>query len=152
MAARPMVVLHLDTGHVLAAAAVEGATPTVDGLTGGSHLSVRVPLSRVVTVPLELLTLLSTDVDLDVLAMPTLYRVVDAVPRLSFVGAPATAASGDVIGTAGQQCLSVWQVGSAVEVVREQLPANGKSVLPKPPGATHRIVACPGQPLRYSSP
>jgi hypothetical protein len=145
-----MVVLHLDTGHVLAAAVVEGATATPAALTGGSHLVVRVPLAKATTVPTELLTLLTTDVDRDVLVAPTRYRVVDAVPRVTYVGEPAAAPTTTVVGSPGQEFLAVWQVGSAHEVVRSQLTPDGKFALTAPPGGTHGLVALKGRALNYT--
>ena len=68
-----MVLLHLDTGHVLAAACVDGAPATVDSLTGGTHVAVRIAPDKVVTVPGMMLTVTSTERDHHVLAAPTSY-------------------------------------------------------------------------------
>jgi hypothetical protein len=141
-----MSVLHLDTGHVVAAAAVDGAPVTVDSLTGGTHIAVRIATDKVVTVPAVMLTVTSTDRDHDVLAAPTSYRVVDAAPRVSFVGGP-TALPATVTGTPAQEVVAVWQVGPGVEVTRVQPAADGSVTVVKPAMASHGIVAVPGQPL-----
>jgi hypothetical protein len=153
MSADEMVVLHLDTGHILAAASVDGAPATVDALTGASHLVVRASTADPVSVPAAQLSATKTDADLDVLVAPMSYRVVDAVPRVSFVGPPASVPETNNVpiatGTPLQELLAVWQVGRSVEVVRSKLDVNGKLPLVAPPGATRALVALEGQPLGY---
>lgn len=144
-----MVVLHLSTGHVLAAATAAELVPTAQALTGGTYLAVRTPVGRFVNVTTELLIELQTSVDDDVLSRPTSFQVVKAVPPLSHVGAPAALAGGK-LGDPGAEAVSLWQVGHELEVVRDKLDATGTLPTNTPPGATHRLVAVAGQPLRYT--
>lgn len=147
MATPVMTVLHLDTGHVLAAGAFPGATPTVETLTGGSHLALRVPASSILAVPSPLLTLLQVPWDGHVIAAPVHFRVVETEPRLSWVAAPSQ--SGGVMGTPWQACLTFWDAGGHVEVVRDQLDGTGALTSTGPPLSALRLVAVAGRPLRY---
>ena len=68
--------LHLETGHVLAVAAVGTRELTVDELTGSRHLAVRRPGSElVVEVAPDLLTAAVAPRDDDVLDRPLDFRV-----------------------------------------------------------------------------
>ncbi len=144
-----MVVLHLSTGHVLAAATANELVPTAQALTGGRWLAVRIPKGRFVNVPTEMLTELQVGIDNDVLSRPTSFQVGKAVPPLSHGGAP-TALTGQKIGDAGADVVSLWQVGRELEVVRDKLDADGKVSTNTPPGGTYRLVAVTGQPLRFT--
>jgi hypothetical protein len=97
----------------------------------------------------DLLKATRVPLDIDVLTRPTAYRVADGVPPVSFVGRVALLSSIAKLGPAGTKCLSLWQAGDEVEPVEETLDATGTPLLGPPPGATHRLVACPGQPLLY---
>lgn len=146
-----MVVLHLSTGHVLAAAAVPELVPTAAALTGGTHLAVRVlTTGAVVRVTTDLLTELSVTRDDDVLSRPTSFRVVKAVPPLSEMG-PPTALPANPVGSPGAEVLSLWQVGSHLEVVRDTLDPAGNLTPTTPPGGVLRLVAVPGKPLHYAT-
>jgi hypothetical protein len=144
-----MVVLHLSTGHVLASATATELVPTADALTGGTYIAVRISGDRFVNVTTEMLTALQASVDDDVLSRPTHFQVVKAVPPLSQVGAPTQLAAGK-IGDPGAEAVSLWQVGHVLEVVRDKLDSTGALPTNTPPGATHRLVAVAGQPLRYA--
>lgn len=142
-----MAVFHLSTGHVVAAMTAVGRLPTVADATGGTHIVIRIPAGPVVRVPAELLTALPVPPDEDVLTRPTHFRLVDAVPTLSLVGPPVLLK--DVKPKAGIEAVSIWDGGPQVEVVRDPLDADGKTVGQTPPGATHRLVAVKGEPLMY---
>jgi hypothetical protein len=144
-----MTLLHLSTGHVVSAVAAGKLAPTVDDLTGGTALAVRVG-DKLVLVTKELLKATPAVLDTDVLTRPTAYRVVAGVPPVSFVGRMATLAATN-LGAAGTKCLSLWQAGDELEVVEDVLDSSGKPSLPKPPGATHRLVACAGKRLVYET-
>jgi hypothetical protein len=148
-----MTVLHLETGHVLAAVSAGAAAPTVDELTGDEHLTVRLPdPSLQVEVGPELLTAIQVPVDDDVLDRPQYYQLVDGVPQLSLTTGPEDLTSATPLGPAGTPCLSLWQAGDELEVVREVLNASGAPPTgTTPPGGTHRLVACKGAPLVYDS-
>jgi hypothetical protein len=146
-----MVVLHLSTGHVLAAATATEMVPTAAALTGGKHVAVRVLPSNVsVNVTTELLTELQATLDNDVLSRPTSFQVVKAVPPLSQVGAPAVLPPNPV-GDPGAEVVSLWQIGHQLEVVREKLDKDGKLVPNTPQGGTLRLVAIAGKPLYYKT-
>ena len=150
MTSPKMVVLHLSTGHVLASATAAELVPTVDALTGGTYVTVRTPVGRFVNVTAEMLTALEASVDDDVLSRPTHFQVVKAVPPLSQVGEPTTLPATGKIGDPGAEALSLWQIGHVLEVVRDKLDSTGALPTNTPPGATHRLVAVAGQPLRYT--
>jgi hypothetical protein len=142
-----MAVLHLDTGHVVAAAAADGAPATVESLTGGSHVAVLIAPGKVVEVPSVMLTATTLDRDHDVLAAPTSYLVVAAPPRLSFVGAPVSMPGPPVVGTPGKEAVVIWQVGSRAEVTRVAPAADGSVSVTTPAMASHGLVAVPGLPI-----
>ena len=143
-----MTLLHLSTGHVVSAVAAGKLTPTVDALSGGKGIAVRAG-GKVVFVTKDLLKATPVPLDTDVLTRPTAYRVADGVPPVSFVGRMKKLSSIASLGPAGTKCLSLWQNGDELEAVEETLDSTGKPTLPTPPGATHRLVACAGQPLVY---
>lgn len=142
-----MAVLHLDTGHVVAAAAADGAPETVESLTGGTHVAVLIAPGKVVEVPGSMLTATSIERDHDVLAAPTSYLVVAAPPRLSFVGGPTTMPGPPVVGTPGREAVVIWQVGPRAEVTRVPPAADGSVSVTKPTMASHGLVAVPGLPI-----
>jgi hypothetical protein len=147
-----MTVLHLETGHVLASVSAGTRQPTVEELTGGSHLAVRLPNSQEqVLVTSDLLTAATVALDDDVLGRPLDYRVVDAVPPLAFGGPPTnlTPTTVKINAPEGTPCLSLWQVGDQLETSRDKLDANQRPGGVTPSGATHRLVAVEGVPLAY---
>ncbi|MGO4362954.1 hypothetical protein [Terrabacter sp. RAF57] len=148
-----MVVLHLSTGHVLAAATASETMPTAAALTGGSFVAVRVdPGDLFVHVTTELLTELPVTVDNDVLSAPTSFRVVKAVPPLANVGPPTELPDpATQVGDPGVEVLSLWQIGHQLEVVRDKLDGNGKLTSLTPQGGTLRLIAIPGKPLHYAT-
>jgi hypothetical protein len=148
-----MVVLHVSTGHVLAAVAAGARTPTVEDLTGDAFLAVRLQDGSIVRVTADLLTATTVARDNDVLTRPTSFRVDDGVPPISQVGRPKSLASAGSLGAAGDECVSLWQAGDQLEVVREPLDANGapSPATAAPPGATHRLILCKGNPLVYET-
>ena len=142
-----MTVLHLSTGHVVSAVAAGKLVPTVDALTGGKGIAVRAG-GQIVLVTKDLLKATPATLDTDVLTRPTAYRVSDGVPAVSFAGRMKALPAGS-LGPAGTKCLSLWQAGDELEAVEETLDTSGTPKAPTPPGATHRLVVCVGQPLLY---
>jgi len=143
-----MTLLHLSTGHVVSAVAAGKLAPTVDDLTGGKAIAVRVE-DKFVLVTADLLEAKVAPVDTDVLTRPTAYRVVDGIPPVSFAGR-MDALPTTPLGPEGTKCLSLWQAGDELEPVADLLDSNGQPSVDQPPGATHRLFACPGQPLLYT--
>jgi hypothetical protein len=144
-----MTLLHLSTGHVVSAVAAGKLAPTVDDLTGGKAIAVRVE-DKFVFVTGDLLKAKVAPLDTDVLTRPAAYRVVDGVPPVSFAGRMATLPATGSLGPAGTKCLSLWQAGDELEPVDDVLDASGRPTFAQPPGATHRLFACPGKPLFYT--
>lgn len=145
-----MVVLHLSTGQVLASVAAGSRTPTADELTGGTALHVRTPAGTVEVTP-ELLTATTVASDGDVLTRPTSFRVTSGVPPVTLTNA-LTSLPQSAIGAPSAACLSLWQAGGELEVVRETLDSSG--MLPagaRPAGATHRLVAPQDGSLYYGT-
>jgi hypothetical protein len=143
-----MTVLHLETGHVLAVAAAGTREFTVEELTGGTHVSVRLPKSTgQVDVPSTLLTAASYQLDDDVLNRPLEYRVDASLPTLAFAGEPIDLGSAVINAPDGKATLSIWRVGDQTEVGRG-VTSNGLPDGPDPQAA-HQIVACEGEPLAY---
>lgn len=147
-----MSVLHLSTGHVLAAFTAGATQPTLQDVTGGAFLAVRLPATNdLLTVTTDLLAMVSAPLDQDVLDRPQHFRVVDGAPPLSYVGSPATLPA-SLAAPPATPCLSLWQVGEALEVVTEILDASGNLGASKPPGAQYRIVACKDRVLYFDGP
>jgi hypothetical protein len=155
MTGAQMVVLHLSTGHVLAAVAAGRASPTVADLTGGTALLVRLPDGTRVAVTGDLLTATAVARDADVLTRPTSFRVDDGVPPITTVGSPENlrdnANNIKRVGDQGAECVSLWQAGDQLEVVKETLGSSGKPAAAAPPGGTRRLVACKGSHLFYET-
>lgn len=150
-----MVVLHLSSGHVLAAVAAGGRNPTVADLTGGTSLPVRLPDGATVAVTSDLLTATAVPSDTDVLTRPTSFRVADGVPPVTVAGPAKNLrdSANNIVKVAdeGTECVSLWQAGDQLEVVRETLDSFGKPKAAPPPGGTRRLVACKGSPLFYET-
>ncbi len=154
-----MTVLHLETGHVLAAASGGAHALTVDDLTGGSFLAVRLPDSaQRVAVPANLLKAAVYELDDDVLSRPLQFRVDDKLPTLVFGGVPVDlgASGAEVEAPDGTAVLSLWQVGDDFEVGRSVLK-SGKPDVKDPPGlgdgvVVPQLVACAGEPLAFLHP
>lgn len=144
-----MTVLHLETGHVLAAVSSGSRAVTVADLTGGTHLRVRLPgLAAQVNVTAELLTAKPVPLDDDVLNRPLEYSVGDGVPALTFSGVPINLATAVIDAPDSTAVTSLWQVGDELEVSRSVLKA-GKPEGAAPVRASQRLVACRGEPLAY---
>lgn len=159
-----MTVLHLETGQVLAVVASRSRDFTVEQLTGGRHVSVRLPLDpagrapALVNVTMDLLAARSYALDDDVLNRPLEYRVDESLPTLTFGGTPlelgaavpAAAGGGTVTFTApdGTAALTVWQVGDDIEIGRSVLK-DGIPDAPDPAGWEFQLVACAREPLGY---
>lgn len=154
-ATRTMTVLHLETGHLLAAASSGSRALTVDDLTGGTYLAVRLPGSTdQVNVSANLLTAAVYELDDEVLSHPLEHRVDPSLPTLTFGGVPidlnATGGAGKITAPDGTAVLSLWQVAGQLEVGRSVL-LGGKPDAPDPAGTTAQIVVCAGEPLAYKA-
>jgi len=155
-AAAMMTVLHLETGHVLAAASSGARTVTVDDLTGKKFLSVRLPDSTAqVNVTANLLTAATFELDEDVLGSPLAYRVDASLPTLAFGGLPTEVDTGAnpqklINAPDGTAALSLWQVGDQLEVGRSVLK-GGTPDATDPAGTVGQLVACAGEPLAYGA-
>jgi hypothetical protein len=143
-------VLHLKTGHVLAAVSSAGLKPTLDDLTVAEHLRVRFPgTSGFVNVPNSLLTATWTAVTTaDVLDRPQHY-VLGADKSLLGPKDPAFQ-KGFPPGDAAKEAIVVWQAGSQSHTITGPL---GTVALPGsvPVGATHRLVVYAGSPLHLDT-
>jgi hypothetical protein len=148
-----MTVLHLESGHILAAVSSGSrtVTVTVTDLTGGKHLAVRLPGSgsAQINVTAELLTAKSVPLDDDVLSRPLEFQVSQGSPAVTFTGKPIAWTTGTKIGSAGQAVVSLWQAGDQLEVARGVLDANGHTTGTVPPGATHGLLVVADEPLAY---
>jgi len=143
-----MAVLHLSTGHVVAAMTIGRRVPTVADVTGGEHIVVRIPGGRVVRVPAELLTGLAAPVREDVLARPTDFLVTNATPNwrgklTAWVNLPSKP---------GSEALSIWDGGAEPVFAWQSLDNTGKLPPGHPAGTTHRLVAVAGERLMYKKP
>lgn len=150
MTERRLVILHLETGHVVAAVDLGARLATVAQATGGSYVAVRLPSGDAVRVVADLLTALPVERDEDLLDRPLHYRVTQDTPPVSWTGAPTTVV--DLPSKPGRDALSIWDGGTEPEIARQTLDNDGK--LPThptgpPPGATRRLVAVAGEPLMY---
>jgi len=145
-----MTVLHLETGHVLAAISSGALAPTAEDLTGGEHLAVRVPKAdEPVLVTPGLLAAARLAARHDVLADPRSYQIAQGAP--AFIGAPkmfeASGANASDLGAVDTDSLSLWQVGDHLVEIRSKLDANGQPAVGKPPGAGPGMLLVRGAPL-----
>jgi hypothetical protein len=154
-----MTVLHLESGHILAVVSSGSQTVTVADLTGGTYLAVRLPGTPLqVNVTAELLTATLLQLDDDVLDRPLEHLVSTGIPKLISVGEPIdlsqTPAAGTKLINAPENTavVSLWQAGDELEVSHDILNKDGVPVGNVPLGATHRLLACPDQPLAYEVP
>jgi hypothetical protein len=146
--------LHLETGHIVGVVS-GGGEPSIEDLTGGSHLGVRIE-QTVVRVPVATLTATRVAVDdgalEELVARPLDHRVSDAAPQLLFAG-ELQEVSAMSSGIAGTDCLVIFQDGDDTDVVRTTLDADGDLDLSSlVPGASWvALVAVPDQPLFYEN-
>jgi hypothetical protein len=140
-----MTLLHVETGHVLAAITAGAQAPTVDDLTGGAYLAVRVPDRDPVRVTPGLLTAARVPMQDGVIENPRAYQVVDGEP--AFLGPPQVLAALTSLGAVGVACLSLWQVGAQLVEIRSTLNAAGQPSVGPPPGAGGGLLLCKGAPL-----
>jgi hypothetical protein len=144
-----VTVLHLATGHVLAAVSSGSLEPTVEQLTAGEHLVVRYDPAVRVEVPAELLTAARVAAEGDVLDRPAAYVVSDATPPLALGLKPEIQPTSAVTGPPGTDCLVVWQTPDGS--TRQNAPLDASGEPPKknsgPADATARLVAWKGGPL-----
>jgi hypothetical protein len=140
-------VMHLETGHVLAAVSSGGLEPTLEELTAGDHLRVRFPgKPGFVNVPLAALTAARVGVSADVLDRSQYYVLGGGKPPLTFGGAPILNA-GLEDRAKNKQAIVVWQAGSDVIVASGLIgPGFGRPAT-RPPEATHELLAYAGGPL-----
>lgn len=144
-----MTVLHLEGGHVVGVVTAGARTVTLEDLTGGKHLAVRLPDSTsIVKVPAPLLTAAVVPRDDDVLSRPWDFRLGSGTPALTYAGAPIAVAS-NLTAAVGSKVVSIWQTADDVEVVEGVVDANLDPTGNQPPGATHRLVVCVTGPLFF---
>ena len=141
-------VVHLATGHVLAAVTAVGEEPSLDDVTGGRHLRVRFPgATGFVNVPVSLLTATRVALTADVLDRPQRYRLTPATPPLPptlTLGPPPTVNGVPSPLPQGAQAVVVWQDGE--DLLPAVGPIGASDALPgsPPPGATHQLLAYVG--------
>jgi hypothetical protein len=155
MAAKPLfgTVVYLSaTGHVLAVVTCGPLEPTVEDLTGGGHVRVRVPnKSAYVNVPTALLTATRVEVTEDVLDRPHWHVFNDGAVPLSLGLEPqydATVPAGGGAAASNKKLVVVWQTPS--EAIAEDSALDAAGDLPAstaPPGTTARLVAWEGGAL-----
>jgi hypothetical protein len=144
-------VIHLETGHVLAAVSSSGGLePTLEDLTAGDHLRVRFAgTPGFVNVPSSALTAIKVAVSPDVLDHPQHYVVGTGNPPLTF--GPEPVLNGKVSTAArGKQTIVVWQAGS--DSIVASGPIGPADELPSslPPAATHQLLAYADGPLHLN--
>lgn len=140
-------VLHLSTGHVLAAVSSGSLEPTVEQLTANEHLAVRYfgPDARV-EVPASLLTAVRVTADDDLLDRPHSYLATGGTPPVVLGLEPVEvrpAGTTMPTGPAGAPCVIVWQMPDDTDVSNTPLDASGDPLPASaaPAGATHRLLA-----------
>jgi hypothetical protein len=148
-----MTVLHLETGHVVGAATCGKRDLTVEDLTGGKFLAVRMPKTNdQVNITPDLLTAASYARDDDVLERPLEYRVDPNLPTLLFAGVPIDLTSTTdphvIDAPDGTPVLSLWQVQDHLEVSRSVLDTGQPDGDP-PLLVDAQIHLCAGEPLAY---
>jgi hypothetical protein len=143
-------VIHIATGHVLAAASSVGLEPTLEDLTAADHVRVRFPgKPDFVNVPISALTAARLAVTRDVLDRSQYYVVGTGNPPLTLGRAPIV--NGQIADDAkDKQAIVVWQAGG--DSIVASGPIGDKSTPPGtvPPGATHQLLAYAGGPLHLN--
>jgi hypothetical protein len=143
-------VVHLATGHVLAAVSSGDLEPTLEELTAGDHLPVRFPgTPGFVNVPLSALTAARVAVTADALDRPQYHVVGSGSPPLTFGGAPVVNAELEDKAK-NKQAIVVWQAGSDVIVASGSIGPGLEPIAARPPEATHELVAYAGGPLHLN--
>jgi hypothetical protein len=141
-----------ETGHVLAVVTSGAFKPTVEDLTGGDHLRVRVPNEPAyVNVPVALLSAKQVDVTPDILDRPHRYVFNDGAVPLSPGLDPqydVTLPPGGGATAAGKKLLVIWQTPDQTIPDDMTMDASGNlPTLTAPQDATAQIVAWEGGAL-----
>jgi hypothetical protein len=135
-------VLHLSTGHVLAAITSVGLEPTLEQVTGEDSVRVRFPNDPgFVNVPMSALTATRLAVTADVLDRAQNYAVSSGTLVLGDrpeVGSPTSPIAADT------DAVVVWQDGEESVVVTGKTDSSGGPPGEPPPGATHQLLAAKG--------
>jgi hypothetical protein len=143
-------VMHLPTGHVLAAVSSGDLEPTLEELTAGDHLRVRFPgKPGFINVPLAALTAARVGVTADVLDRPQFYVLGTGKPSLTFGAAPLFNTKLEDQAK-NKQAIVVWQAGSDAIVASGLIGPGRELPSSPPPGATHELVAYAGGPLHLN--
>jgi hypothetical protein len=143
-------IIHLATGHVLAAVSSGGLEPTLEELTAADHVRVRFPGGPgFVNVPSSALTAIRVGASADVLDRSQHYIVGTGNPPLTLGEAPVfnVTVLSDV---KDKHAVVVWQAGGDSIVASGPLGANGEPPGTRPPGATHWLLAFEGAPLHLN--
>lgn len=140
------------TGHVLAVVTAGTVEPTVEDLTGGDHLRVRVPnTDAYVNVPPGLLTAKSVDVTQDVLDRPQAWVFNGGTVPLSLGLAPkydVTVPGSGGAAAANKKLVVVWQTANDTIPEDRAMDASGNlPTLTLPAGTTAQLVAWEGGAL-----
>jgi len=148
-------VIHLETGHVLAAVSSGGLKPKLEDLTAKEPLRVRFPgTTDFVDVPIAQLKATRVSVTDDVLDRPQHYMLGDGLgdgnPPLTLGKAPVVKGS-IVPGAEGKKAVVVWQDEPEPVAASGSLGAGGLLPGIPPPGATHQLLAYEGGPLYLTS-
>jgi hypothetical protein len=154
MAASPAplaTVIHLASGHVLAAFFTGGREPTLEDLTAANHLRVRIPgTPGFVNVPISALTAARIPATADVLDRPQHYRLGTGDPALILAKPPIF--QGKVADDAvGKPAIVVWQTSDEPIVASGPVGADGVPPGTRPPGATHALLVYEGGPLHLNA-
>lgn len=138
-----------ETGHVLAAVTSGGLEPTLEDLTMGEHVRVRLPASPdFVNVPPSVLEVARVAATADLLDRPQHYVYGAGATPLSIGQKPAI--GGTTVPTAGApgtDAVVVWQDGTESVAAIGPLGAGGIPPSGPPAGATHQLLAWKGGPL-----
>jgi hypothetical protein len=151
-ATRVATLLHLETGHVLAAVTSLDVKPTVADLTG-TALRVRLPgTSGFVDVPVALLTATTVAVTDEVLDRPLSFQLSPGNP-LRELGEPLVNDPGPAF-PIGKAAVVVWQVGNEALTATGTIgTGTGIDALPgdRPSSANSLLVAVSGFAPRLKS-
>jgi hypothetical protein len=157
MATKPLfgtVVYLTATGHVLAVVTCGALEPTIEELTGGDCIRVRVPNETAyVNVPPALLSVKRVEVTQDVLDRPQWYVFNDGAVPLSLELEPQydqALPAGGGAAASGKKLVVIWQTPTETIPDDSALDAAGNLPAPAttpPPGATAQLAAWEGGAL-----
>jgi hypothetical protein len=141
-------IVHLQTGHVLAAVTSGSLEPTLADLTADEHLRVTLPgTAEFVDVPIALLAATRLAVGPDVLDRAQNYVVDVKSPTPITPSADPLLNAAEPLAPEETEAIVVWQDDDGPVAASGPLGIGNALYATAPPGAKTRLLAITGRPL-----